>query len=441
MDMARIGMRDNMVELFVVHKDGATTKKGCTIEEVEDIDAGEAAAPTADTVGPGPIVLHKAQSFAQAKVGKKPTMVKEAQNDMLEDDDEERSESDLEVAFDDSDDDWNGDGGLYDVELTTMKDSQKMKQSVPTGRVQGEFSGSVNKSKEKVVAAGLRDEDDGYESEELWDMKREDTWQLTSCYKKHRCSKATKIGIMSSQWLSKAFMKKICENPKIKLRTLIKKAHSKWNVDLTMTKAARVKQQVLDEINGTYGEQYKRIHDYAAELLRSNPGSTVQIQVERPPKFQLETPIPGKDMRPQFERIYICLDACKRSFMVCRPMIDLDGCFIKTPYRGQLLTAIGWDPYNKAAPQAKKGAGTTRTPNPSKIPAKTATQPATKLQPKRKSNTQVGGSQESQTSSKRPRCSSSTSQPQPSTATVTSPSRRTLKFMAKTPPRVWKALG
>ncbi|RYR74056.1 hypothetical protein Ahy_A02g008657 [Arachis hypogaea] len=63
---------------------------------------------------------------------------------------------------------------------------------------------------------------------------------MTSCYKKHTYSKATKIGIMSSQWPSKAFMKKICENPKIKLRTLIRKAHSKWNVDLTKTKAARV---------------------------------------------------------------------------------------------------------------------------------------------------------------------------------------------------------
>ncbi|KAL4330245.1 hypothetical protein AHAS_Ahas13G0380800 [Arachis hypogaea] len=104
-------------------------------------------------------------------------------------------------------------------------------------------------------------------------------------------------------------MKKIYENTKIKLRTLIRKAHSKWNVDLTKTKGARVKQQALDEINGTYGEKYRRIHDYAAELLRSN------------------------------------LDACKRSFMVCRPMIGLDGCFIKTPYGGQL--SIGWDPNDK----------------------------------------------------------------------------------------------
>ncbi|XP_020960054.1 ribosomal RNA processing protein 1 homolog A-like [Arachis ipaensis] len=172
MDMARIGMRDNMVELFVVHKDATTTRKGCTIEKVEEIDGDEAAAPTADTIGPGPIVLHKAQFLAQAKVGKKPKVVTKAQNDVLEDGDEERSEgsdflgdeesedddyqlgiddegdsdeqwsenssgdTDLQVAFDDSDDDWNGDGGLYDVEVTTTKDSQRPKQSVPTEREQ-----------------------------------------------------------------------------------------------------------------------------------------------------------------------------------------------------------------------------------------------------------------------------------------------------------------
>ncbi|XP_020963782.1 uncharacterized protein LOC110265235 [Arachis ipaensis] len=239
------------------------------------------------------------------------------ENDDEGDIDEQWSEnssgdSDMEVAFDDSDDDWNGDGGLYDVEVTTTKDSQKIKQSVPTERVQGEFSGSVNKYplykslknmkdykwevgtiyvdrnafKECVTSYAV------HSGRGIWFSKCDSHRCKVVCKEGCKC-KATKIGIMSSQWLSKAFMKKICENPKIKLRTLIKKAHSKWNVDLTKTKAVRVKQQALDEINGTYGEQYRRIHDYAVKLLRSNPGSTVQIQVERPPEFQLETPIPA----------------------------------------------------------------------------------------------------------------------------------------------------
>nr|XP_029153281.1 uncharacterized protein LOC114927482 [Arachis hypogaea] len=88
-----------------------------------------------------------------------------------------------------------------------------------------------------------------------------------------------------------------------------------------------------------------------------------------------------------------------------------------------------------AAPQSKKSAGTTRTPNPSKNVMKTITKATTKLQPKRKSNTQVVGIQQSQTFSKRAKCNSNASQPRPSTTTVTSPSRRTLKYMAKIPTR------
>ncbi|RYR55543.1 hypothetical protein Ahy_A06g030739 [Arachis hypogaea] len=586
MDMARIGMRDNMVELFVVHKDAAaTTRKGCTIEEIEEIDGDEAAAPTADTIGPGPIVLHKAQlhkaqSVAQAKVGEKPNVVTKAQNDVLEDGDEERSEgsdfsgdeesedddyqpgiddegdsdeqwsenssgdTDLHVAFDDSDDDWNADGGLYDVEVTTTKDPQRPKQSVPTEREQGEQSGSVNKGKEQVVAAGLRDEDDGYDSEGLWDvpvsddegdplfrrypvykglknmkeykwevgtmyvdrnafkecvtsyavhsgrgiwfskcdshrckavckegckwfaychkMKREDSWQLTSCYKKHTCSKATKIGIMSSQWLSKAFMKKICENPKIKLRSLIKKAHSKWNVDLTMTKAARVKQQALDEINGTYGEQYRRIYDYAAELLRKQTYVDCYQHVIYPlngPNLWSRTE--NDDVLPPVFRKPIGRPKLRRNKTGDEPRNNgplsklartgqqqkCSYCFALAhnkrtcPKKRKMEAAAKKNATAQAKKGAKKGAGTTRTPKSNKIPAKTTTQPATRLQPKRKSSTQVGGSQESQTSSKRARCSSSASQPQPSIATVTSPSRRSLRFMAKIPPRAWKALG
>ncbi|RYR38701.1 hypothetical protein Ahy_A09g043852 [Arachis hypogaea] len=102
-------------------------------------------------------------------------------------------------------------------------------------------------------------------------IKNEQTWQLTSCHNKHTCSRELKIGIMHAKWLSKVFLKKITENPKIKLSTLIKKAYSKWNVELTKSKAARVKQFALDELQGTYIEQYRRLYDYCHELLRSNP--------------------------------------------------------------------------------------------------------------------------------------------------------------------------
>jgi hypothetical protein len=38
------------------------------------------------------------------------------------------------------------------------------------------------------------------------------------------------------------------------------------------------------------------------------------------------------------------LEACKRGFLECRPIIFIDGCHVKTRYRGQLLCAVGIDP-------------------------------------------------------------------------------------------------
>ncbi|KAL4349601.1 hypothetical protein AHAS_Ahas10G0058300 [Arachis hypogaea] len=61
MEMAKIRLRDNIVELFVVHKDGTTARKVCTSEEVQEIDGGEVGASIVKIVGSDPIMVHKAQ--------------------------------------------------------------------------------------------------------------------------------------------------------------------------------------------------------------------------------------------------------------------------------------------------------------------------------------------------------------------------------------------
>ncbi|XP_042029999.1 uncharacterized protein LOC121776914 [Salvia splendens] len=43
--------------------------------------------------------------------------------------------------------------------------------------------------------------------------------------------------------------------------------------------------------------------------------------------------------------MYVCIDAWKRGFLVgCRPLVGLDGCFMKGGYKAQLLVAVGIDP-------------------------------------------------------------------------------------------------
>ena len=54
-----------------------------------------------------------------------------------------------------------------------------------------------------------------------------------------------------------------------------------------------------------------------------------------------------------FERIYICLAACKKGWKEeCRPLINLDGCHIKWPHTGRLVVAVSIDAKNAMYPIA-----------------------------------------------------------------------------------------
>ncbi|KAL6193540.1 hypothetical protein ACLB2K_034624 [Fragaria x ananassa] len=109
-----------------------------------------------------------------------------------------------------------------------------------------------------------------------------------------------------------------------------------YNMDIPMQTITKGKRAARKMIEGYYIEQYNKLAAYRKELLRSNPGSTMEIMTE------IDGPI------RRFKRMYICFQACKEGWMKgCRPLIGLDGCHIKRHHPGQLLTAIGIDANNE----------------------------------------------------------------------------------------------
>ncbi|KAL0374350.1 UNVERIFIED_CONTAM: hypothetical protein Sradi_3350700 [Sesamum radiatum] len=81
-----------------------------------------------------------------------------------------------------------------------------------------------------------------------------------------------------------------------------------------------------------------------AELRSSNPGSTVQLVMNDGGN--------GTGQR-KFSKFYVCFDALRRGFLSgCRPLIGVDGCHLKGPYGGVLLTAVAIDPNNNLYPLA-----------------------------------------------------------------------------------------
>jgi len=130
--------------------------------------------------------------------------------------------------------------------------------------------------------------------------------------------------------------KKIKESPKITYTEAFEHFKTKYGMQINDTKLFRALKEARAKVEGNFKEQNGLVWDYAAELQRSNPGTTTKINV---------TPV--LQGPPQFKRFYVCLEACKRGFMAgCRPFIGLDGCFLKGYYGGQLLTAVGTDANN-----------------------------------------------------------------------------------------------
>ncbi|KAL4361948.1 hypothetical protein GQ457_04G028810 [Hibiscus cannabinus] len=89
-------------------------------------------------------------------------------------------------------------------------------------------------------------------------------------------------------------------------------------------------------------EDSEQSDDDAPRLLKSNHGSTVSIQVHRNDVNQAV-----------FFRIYVCFQALKQGWKDgCRPFIGVDGCWLKTAQKGELLVAVGRVANNQMFPIA-----------------------------------------------------------------------------------------
>ncbi|XP_016165019.1 uncharacterized protein LOC107607601 [Arachis ipaensis] len=113
--------------------------------------------------------------------------------------------------------------------------------------------------------------------------------------------------------------------------------------NISVTKAYWARRKAREEVHGRAILQYGKLRDYYAEIMRTNPGSTTQILVDRA----------SITHEPRFMRMYMCLDSVKQGFLAsCRPIIGVDGCHLKGDHGQQLLVAVGRDPNDNYFPIA-----------------------------------------------------------------------------------------
>ncbi|XP_033508926.1 uncharacterized protein [Nicotiana tomentosiformis] len=116
------------------------------------------------------------------------------------------------------------------------------------------------------------------------------------------------------------------------------------SLNVTKSTLKRAKRLALEKLEGSFLDDYNKLEAYGQEIKHSNPGSDVVINISKDALAE------GKR---RFLRMYICFQAMKHGWKDgLRPLIGLDGTFLKGKCKGQLLVAIGQDCMNQFYPIA-----------------------------------------------------------------------------------------
>ncbi|GJV68193.1 pentatricopeptide repeat-containing protein [Tanacetum coccineum] len=141
-------------------------------------------------------------------------------------------------------------------------------------------------------------------------LKVDGSFQVISLKDEHTGVKNFNYGtLINYKWLGKHFGDKIKANPKITLHALADLVMKKYSCIVSPNQCRRAKEYALSE---------------------------VKVGVSEP------------DEKTYFDRFYVCLHGLKEGWKLgCRKIIALDGCFLKKPNSGEILTAVGRDGNNQ----------------------------------------------------------------------------------------------
>ncbi|KAH7836945.1 hypothetical protein Vadar_007736 [Vaccinium darrowii] len=169
-------------------------------------------------------------------------------------------------------------------------------------------------------------------------MLAEESYQVRTYRAIHKCRLSYTNRNINSGIIAKRYMEDLRINPSMPITAFKERVRKEMKCDVSKSQLYRAKRKSAMLIYGNDIEQYG---NYCEELRRSNPGSTVVM----------DAPLDEESGQPRFNRLYICFAACKSGFIHgCRKLVGVDGCHLKGPYIGQLLTAIGVDANNAMYP-------------------------------------------------------------------------------------------
>ncbi|XP_059668500.1 uncharacterized protein LOC132313647 isoform X1 [Cornus florida] len=167
------------------------------------------------------------------------------------------------------------------------------------------------------------------------------TYKIKTLAPDHTCVRVNKLKDVTSTWIAQKCAKKLRNQPEMNVKALLEEVKEKFGgVKVPEYTLYRARNRAQLESEGCHSEAFQKLPLYAAEVERTNPSCMVRIK--RNP-----------DNSEMFKSMFMSFSALRRGFIDgCRPYIGLDGCHLKGPYGGVLLSAIALDGNNGLFPIA-----------------------------------------------------------------------------------------
>ncbi|CAH9085898.1 unnamed protein product [Cuscuta europaea] len=159
-------------------------------------------------------------------------------------------------------------------------------------------------------------------------------WVVKTLNSEHTCNPGWQIPSATAKWLVNNFFKTKPGVSEMKVASMKEMVKKELNCEVSLEQMKKAKSILRKMEKGDIKAEYSNLEDYKAEIMRSNSGNTCILQVMQP--------------TPVFERFYVCFEACKKGFLEgCRRLIGIDGAFLKSEVKGEILTAVARDANNQ----------------------------------------------------------------------------------------------
>ncbi|KAK2658938.1 hypothetical protein Ddye_005471 [Dipteronia dyeriana] len=156
------------------------------------------------------------------------------------------------------------------------------------------------------------------------------TFMLKTLSNQHDCYRVYHNKKAKVKWIASKFEKLVKSNPSINVRVIGDLLRETYKVSVDICTLYRAKNKALKELAKDHGKCFGYLSRYAFMLNQTNPGVSVHICTQDP--------------QPTFQRIFLSFEPQKVGFLEgCKPFIGVDGCHLKRPFGGVLLSAVSLD--------------------------------------------------------------------------------------------------